>query len=117
MRFKDKVVLIIGGNSGIGLAAAELFAAEGAKLVITGRDPSTLGAAAARTRAIGVRCDVADLGSLDTCIDRVREVHGRIDRRRLRHGMHIYESAASLSTIFPAEKTYVILYFVFFIYF
>lgn len=79
MRFKDKVVLIIGGNSGIGLASAELFAAEGARLVITGRDPSTLGAAAARTGAMGVRCDVADLGSLDACMERVREVHGRID--------------------------------------
>jgi NAD(P)-dependent dehydrogenase (short-subunit alcohol dehydrogenase family) len=79
MRFKDKVVLIIGGNSGIGLAAAELFAAEGARLVITGRDPSTLGAAAAKTGAVGVRCDVADLGSLDACMARVREAHGRID--------------------------------------
>ena len=79
MRFKDKVVLIIGGNSGIGLASAELFAAEGAKLVITGRDPSTLGAAAARTGAIGVRCDVADLDTLDDCMERTREAYGRID--------------------------------------
>ena len=79
MRFKDKVVLIIGGNSGIGLAAAELFAAEGAKLVITGRDPKTLAAAAARTGALGVRCDVADLDTLDACMARTREAHGRVD--------------------------------------
>ena len=79
MRFKDKVVLIIGGNSGIGLAAARLFAEEGAKLVITGRDPKTLGKAAEETGALGVRCDVADLGSLDDCMTRVREAHGRID--------------------------------------
>jgi NAD(P)-dependent dehydrogenase (short-subunit alcohol dehydrogenase family) len=79
MRFKDKVVLIIGGNSGIGLAAAEQFAAEGAKLVITGRDAKTLATAAAKTGARAVRCDVADLSTLDHCMDQVREAHGRID--------------------------------------
>ena len=79
MRFKDKVVLIIGGNSGIGLASAELFAAEGAKLVITGRDPKTLAAAAAKTAALGVRCDVGDLATLDDCMAKVRDAHGRID--------------------------------------
>ena len=79
MRFKDKVVLIIGGNSGIGLAAAELFVAEGAKLVITGRDAKTLSDAAGKTGASGVRCDVADLKTLDDCMAKVRETHGRID--------------------------------------
>ena len=46
MRFKDKVVVVIGGNSGIGLSSAKAFAAEGGKVVITGRDPKTLEAAA-----------------------------------------------------------------------
>ena len=79
MRFTDKVVLIIGGNSGIGLAAARLFAAEGGKLVITGRDPKTLAGAAEETGALGVRCDVADLATLDDCMARVRDAYGRID--------------------------------------
>ena len=79
MRFKDKVVLIIGGNSGIGLAAARLFVAEGAKLIITGRDAKTLAAAAEETGAVGVRCDVGDLATLDDCMVKVREIHGRID--------------------------------------
>lgn len=42
MRFKDKVVLITGGNGGIGFATAKLFVNEGARVIITGRDQSTL---------------------------------------------------------------------------
>jgi len=45
-RFQDKTVLVTGGNSGIGLAAARAFAAEGARVVITGRDDLSLDRAA-----------------------------------------------------------------------
>lgn len=41
-RFQHRTVLVTGGNSGIGLAAAQAFAAEGARVVITGRDAATL---------------------------------------------------------------------------
>ena len=44
-RFEGKTVLVTGGNSGIGLAAARAFASEGARVVITGRDAQTLEAA------------------------------------------------------------------------
>ena len=37
MRFQNKVVLVLGGNSGMGLAAAQAFAAEGGKVHFTGR--------------------------------------------------------------------------------
>ena len=39
---KDKVVIITGGTSGIGRACAEAFGKEGAKVVITGRNPEKL---------------------------------------------------------------------------
>ena len=41
-RFDNKTVLVTGGNSGIGLAAALQFAKEGARVIVTGRDPVTL---------------------------------------------------------------------------
>lgn len=66
-RFEGKSVVIVGGNSGIGRAAAEAFAAEGARVAICGRDPATL----EETRAaiggdtLARRADIADLASLD----------------------------------------------------
>ena len=46
MRLANKTAFITGGNSGIGLATARLFVAEGAKVAITGRNQATLEAAA-----------------------------------------------------------------------
>ena len=48
MKLKTKTALITGGNSGIGLATARLFVAEGARVAITGRNQTTLEAAAAK---------------------------------------------------------------------
>jgi NAD(P)-dependent dehydrogenase (short-subunit alcohol dehydrogenase family) len=58
MRFQDKSVVILGGNAGIGLAAARLFRAEGATLAITGRNAETLAAAAAEINALAIRSDI-----------------------------------------------------------
>src|SRR4051794_17629146 len=58
-RFQDKTVLITGGTSGIGLAAAKAFAEEGARVVVTGRDAAALEKAQAELgpKAIAIRND------------------------------------------------------------
>ena len=81
MRFKDKVAVVIGGNSGIGRAAALGYAAEGAKVVITGRDPATLAEVEKQlgAGALAIRSDIADLPGLDAAFATVKARHGRID--------------------------------------
>ena len=62
MRFENKVVLVLGGNSGIGLAAAQAFAREGARVHFTGRDPATIAEAEASIPGSkGYRSDISDI--------------------------------------------------------
>jgi NAD(P)-dependent dehydrogenase (short-subunit alcohol dehydrogenase family) len=80
MRFKDKVVLVIGGNSGIGRASAEAFAAEGAHVCLTGRSQKTIDeTVAAIPGAQGFRADIADIESNADVLTAIGDAHGRID--------------------------------------
>jgi NAD(P)-dependent dehydrogenase (short-subunit alcohol dehydrogenase family) len=80
-RLTDKVAVITGGSSGIGLATARLFQAEGARVLIVGRDPAALERARAElggdTRA--VQADVSTLAGIDAVVAEAREAFGRID--------------------------------------
>jgi len=80
-RLAGKVALITGGTSGIGLASAELFAQEGARVFITGRRESELRKAEARVRppVTGVRADVSNLGDLDALFERIAADAGHLD--------------------------------------
>ncbi len=80
-RFEGTVVVVTGGNSGIGLAAAKLFHAEGAKIAISGRDQKTLDEA---VKAIGagtlaVKADVSKLADIDKLYAQVAAKFGKID--------------------------------------
>ena len=80
MRFKDKAVLVLGGNSGIGLASARAFAEEGARVTITGRNKQTVDEAVAGIPgAHGVAADIADLDAMDRVIADIEGRAGAID--------------------------------------
>ncbi|MFI6497742.1 glucose 1-dehydrogenase [Nonomuraea typhae] len=78
-RFTDTVALITGGSSGVGLAAAARLRAEGAEVVITGRDQARLDAAAEELGVAAVRSDAADPAALDRLMETVAERYGRLD--------------------------------------
>ncbi len=80
-RFKNKVAVVTGGNSGIGLATARAFAREGAKVAITGRSDVTLKAA---QRELGpdvlvLKADFSQVSEIAKAMDRIKERFGRID--------------------------------------
>jgi NAD(P)-dependent dehydrogenase (short-subunit alcohol dehydrogenase family) len=80
-RFDNKVVVVTGGTSGIGLATAKAFAAEGASVFVTGRRQDALDAAvkAIGGRVTGVRGDMANLADIDRLYDAVQQQHAQID--------------------------------------
>jgi NAD(P)-dependent dehydrogenase (short-subunit alcohol dehydrogenase family) len=80
-RFTKKVVVITGGTSGIGLAAAKQFVKEGATVVVTGRDPKGISDARKElgTNGIAIAADVTKSAEVDGLIEQVREKYGRID--------------------------------------
>ena len=73
-KLNNKAAVITGGSSGIGLATAQRFIADGAQVVITGRNQEALDAAVAKLgdRATGIRGDVANLEDLDSMFAQVR---------------------------------------------
>ncbi|WP_420137334.1 SDR family NAD(P)-dependent oxidoreductase [Sphingomonas sp.] len=80
-RFSNKVVVITGGTSGIGLATAQAFSAEGASVFITGRRQDALDQAVKTIggQVTGVRGDMAQLADIDRLYDAVQQKHGQID--------------------------------------
>jgi NAD(P)-dependent dehydrogenase (short-subunit alcohol dehydrogenase family) len=80
-KLEGKVALVTGGNSGIGLATAERFVAEGATVFITGRRKEELDAAVKKIgrNVTGVHGDVSKLADLDRLFATIKEKAGRLD--------------------------------------
>ncbi|MFU2328023.1 SDR family oxidoreductase [Pseudomonas sp. NFX98] len=96
-RLQGKVAVITGGNSGIGLASACLFAKEGAQVIITARRQEVLDEAVRHIGhgAIGIKGDVASLEHHVEVAEQVRERFGALD---------VYMANAGVITLTPSHQ-------------
>lgn len=77
----ERVYLVTGGSSGLGYATAAALIADGARVVVSGRDPERVAAAVDpwSGRAVGVAADNGDPGSAELLCQRALETFGRLD--------------------------------------
>lgn len=80
-RLYGKTALITGGTSGIGLAAARLFLAEGARIAVTGAnvDRLTHATAALPRHVVTIRCDAGEVAAQQQVADTLKEAFGKLD--------------------------------------
>lgn len=96
MPLTDKTALITGGNSGIGLATARRFVAEGARVVITGRDTTTLAAAATELGVTAIKSDVLDRRARECLFGQIKKEFSHLD---------ILFANAGIAEFSPIEET------------
>lgn len=80
-KFNEKVVVITGGNSGMGFETAKKFISHGAKVVITGRNEETLKHAQSELgkNSLGLSVDVTNMQDLDLLVSKTKDHFGRVD--------------------------------------
>jgi NAD(P)-dependent dehydrogenase (short-subunit alcohol dehydrogenase family) len=104
MRFSDRVVIVTGGASGIGLATVKRFASEGARLVIADlhQDKAETAAQgvreAAATDVLAVGCNVADESQVEAAVAETLKRFGRVDVIVNNAGLMVFSPIESLTT-------------------
>ncbi|MCO6358710.1 SDR family oxidoreductase [Roseivirga pacifica] len=81
-KLKNKVAVITGGSTGIGLASAKIFIQEGAKVIITGRTQSTLDQAVSEIggeNIEAIQSDTSKLEEIETLASQLKDKYGKID--------------------------------------
>ncbi len=80
-KLQNKLAVITGGNSGIGLATAKTFIQEGAKVIITGRNQKNIDEALKELgdNAVGILADTANLSHTTNLVKQISEKFGKVD--------------------------------------
>jgi NAD(P)-dependent dehydrogenase (short-subunit alcohol dehydrogenase family) len=100
MRFAGKRVFVLGGTSGIGLAAARAFKEEGARVAVTGRDEASLAKAAADEGLLAIRSDMARVADSRAAAARVAAELGGIDVLFVNAGVGGFAAVADVTEEF-----------------
>jgi len=98
-KLENKIALITGGTTGIGLATAKRFAAEGARVIVTGRNPETLEAARRELgdRAEVIESDAGDEKDIARLFEGLARTHRRLDVLFLNAGIARFAPLAEAS--------------------
>jgi NAD(P)-dependent dehydrogenase (short-subunit alcohol dehydrogenase family) len=90
-KLKDKVAVVTGGSSGIGLGIAKRFAEEGAKVAITGRNQGTIDNALQEIgpNGLGIQGDVSNLADLARIYETVEQKFGKVDALIVNAGVYV----------------------------
>lgn len=78
---KNRVILVTGGASGIGLPIAQALAGHGAEVIVTGTNQAQIDDAVRKLGfyAVGVVADVSKVADVERLVSRIRDTHGRLD--------------------------------------
>lgn len=98
-KLHNKVAVITGGNSGIGFATAKQFIAEGAKVVITGRNDTAIDAAVKELggNAMGIRADAANIRDTEALVEKVQSQFGKVDVLFVNAGVFFAEPVGEIT--------------------
>jgi len=90
-KLNNKVAVVTGGSSGIGLSIAKRFVEEGAKVVITGRNQATIDAAIREIgpNGLGIQGDVSNLADLTRIYQTVEQKLGKVDTLIVNAGVYV----------------------------
>ncbi|NML36939.1 glucose 1-dehydrogenase [Chitinophaga sp. G-6-1-13] len=95
--FKDKTVLITGGNSGIGYATAKQLQESGARVIITGRRKDAVAQAASALNVTGLVADQSSLPAIEKLVTEVAAQFGKIDLLLINAGVTKLASIESVT--------------------
>ncbi|MBY0384664.1 SDR family NAD(P)-dependent oxidoreductase, partial [bacterium] len=101
-KLNNKVALVTGGNSGIGLATAKLFKAEGAKVIVTARSAETFKKAQAElgSHFDVVQTDISQLAQIDKLYTHIKSKYGKLDVLFANAGVALFAPTTDVSPEF-----------------